>query len=406
MPSDIRSSPILVCPSFFGSRADGIGRVSAWVHLALVQLSRGEPYVLAANDAPEQANPRQGKAFGGNYVAMGCHALFSPMFARLRDTAASARDLAPIVCTHVGLAPVARLLSLRLGRPYRVVLHGVEVWRPLRARDRWGLRGVSGFWTNSTYTHRYFLRHNPAFAQVPVQVTPWGTNPGEALPKADRTSERSGFRLLCVSRLSTGDSFGVYRGVGDLYKGFAVLLDALQVLKTRCPQVTLGIVGDGNARADIETYAAKRGVADRVTFYGGLSEEALARQYAQADAFVMPSEREGFGIVFTEAMARGLPCVGVTAGAVPEVIENGVSGMLVPPGDAVALADALCILAENPRLRARLGEAGQRRFEKEFTQAACLRRLHAALCFRLESGLQAVPERPEGRTPNSEIPRR
>ena len=386
VPSDVRFSPILVCPSFFGSRADGIGRVSAWVHQALAQLSHGEPYVLAANDAPEHANPRQGKAFGGNYVAMGCHAGFSPMFARWRDTAASARCLAPIVCTHVGLSPVARMLSLRLGRPYGVVLHGVEAWRPLRARDRWGLRGVSGFWANSTYTHRYFLRHNPAFAHVPVQVTPWGANPGETLPKVDKTAELPGFRLLCVSRLSTGDSFGVYREVGDLYKGFAVLLDALRVLKPRCPQMTLAIVGEGDARVDIEAYAADRGVADRVTFYGGLSEEALARQYREADAFVMPSEREGFGIVFAEAMARGLPCVGVAAGAVPEVIENGVSGWLVPPGDPGALADALCTLVENPRLRERMGEAGRRRFEREFTEAVCMRRLHEALCALGEVG--------------------
>ncbi len=271
------------------------------------------------------------------------------------------------------------MLSLRLGRPYVVILHGVEVWRPLRARDRWGLGGAKGLWTNSTHTHRYFLRHNPSFARLPVRRTPW---PAPALAPDDvrtNAAKPTVFRLLCVSRLSTGDTFGRYRGVGDLYKGFAVLFDALHGLRRACPRVTLEIVGEGDAREDLEAYAARRGVADALIFHGGLSDESLARRYADADVFVMPSEREGFGLVFTEAMARGLPCVGVAAGAVPEVIENGVSGLLVPPGDGDALADALRTLVENPRLRMRLGAAARHRFEEEFTEAACLRRLHEAL---------------------------
>ncbi len=373
------NAPILVCPSFFGSRSDGITRACTLVHQALADFGLGNPRVLAANDPVHAAPREEGRAFGGSPVAMCRYARFSGDLCEDGRRQATELPRPPIVCAHIGLSPVARLLSDRLGHPYVVVLHGVEAWRRQRLRDRWGLGRVSGFLSCSQHTHRYFIRYNPELARVPVHVTGWGTNASGAMERTDGASPGRGCRFLCVSRLSAGDRFGRSRGVGGLYKGFTVLLDAMREVSRRMPEAALDIVGAGDARAEIERHASAAGVAGAVRFLGELTDEAMARSYREADVFVLPSEREGFGIVFVEAMARGLPCVGVSAGAVPEVIENGVGGMLVPPGDAAALADAMCALAGNKDLRERMGREGQRRWEREFTRAACVRRLKTAL---------------------------
>ena len=373
------NAPILVCPSFFGSRSDGITRACVLLHDALSDLGLGNPWVLAANDPPDSAPTGMGRAFGGNSVSMCRYARFSGVVsaaARGRSTDMS-RSL--IVCAHIGLSPIARLLSDRLGFPYAVVLHGVEAWRKLRLRDRWGLRRASGFLSCSQHTHRQFIRYNPDFACVPVHTTAWGTGEIKPMERMGKPLPGEPCRFLCVSRMSTGDRFSGSRGVGGLYKGFRVLLDAMREVSRRMPGTTLDFVGTGDARAGIERHASAAGVAGVVRFLGELSDEDLAQKYREGDVFVLPSEREGFGIVFVEAMAQGLPCVGASAGAIQEIIENGAGGLLVPPGDEAALADALCTLAGNPSFRERLGREGRRRWKNEFTRAACVKRLKSAL---------------------------
>jgi len=383
------STPILICPSFFGPRSDGISRVSALAHEALAQLGLGEPWVLAANDEIRSTPAAAGRGFGRRYVSMCRHALFSPRISGSRHVIEAGAPAVPIVCAHLGLSPVARMLARRLGRPYFVILHGVEAWKSIRPRDRWGLRRASGFLAGSQYSHRQFVHHNRSFADTPVQVTGWGTDTDVSETRSGERPAVGEFRFLCVARMSKGDTFGRYRSIEDLYKGFAVLLAAMSRLVRQTVRVTLEVVGAGDAAEDIERHARTLGVAGCVRFSGELSDAALARRYEEAHAFVLPSEREGFGIAFVEAMARGLPCVGVAAGGVPEVIENGATGLLVPPGDAAALADAMRTLAENCRVRMRMGLAGRQRFERDFTRSACVRRLAtalAALNARMEKG--------------------
>ena len=117
--------------------------------------------------------------------------------------------------------------------------------------------------------------------------------------------------------------------------------------------------------AELRARAARLGLEGEVTFLGELAgDEEVRQEYRRADLFCLPSRQEGFGIVFLEAMAAGLPIVAADAAAVPEVAPAGEVSLLVPPLDAGALAEALLRLLGDEDLRARLGAAGRVRVRR------------------------------------------
>ncbi len=150
--------------------------------------------------------------------------------------------------------------------------------------------------------------------------------------------------------------------VAHLYprKDVATLLDAM----VRLPGASLRVVGTGPELASLQAQAKRLQLADRVQFLGHVSFQRLAAEYRRADVFCLPSRQEGFGIVFLEAMAAGLPIVAARAAAVPEVVADGECGILVAPGNAPELASALERLLADSVERQRLGEAGRRRVER------------------------------------------
>lgn len=139
-----------------------------------------------------------------------------------------------------------------------------------------------------------------------------------------------------------------------------LLLRALPALSERVPSVRLRIVGEGPELSKLRRLASSLRVTDRVTFLGRVTERELAEEYARAHCFCLPSEQEAYGIAAVEAMAAGLPVVGARAGATPEVVRDGVAGLLVEPGDSGALAEALATVLSEPALRARMAAAGRR----------------------------------------------
>jgi glycosyltransferase involved in cell wall biosynthesis len=123
-------------------------------------------------------------------------------------------------------------------------------------------------------------------------------------------------------------------------KGFDVLLDAVHIARRDGADVTLDIVGDGPDRAALEARSTQLGLAGAVRFLGPLSRVALYERMATAHAVVVPSRREGLGLVAVEALALGRPVIASQVGGLPEVVTAG-TGILVPPGDPAALARAL-----------------------------------------------------------------
>ena len=151
-------------------------------------------------------------------------------------------------------------------------------------------------------------------------------------------------------------------------KGQRELLEAVADL----PSARAVFVGDdlergGEYARELERHAAELGVSDRVVFAG--QRDDAARVLAAADVLALPSWTEGLPLVVLEAMAQGRPVVATPVGGTPELVADGETGLLVPPRDPRALADALTRILRDPELRRRMGEAGRRRVEERFSAA-------------------------------------
>ena len=154
-------------------------------------------------------------------------------------------------------------------------------------------------------------------------------------------------------------------------KGLVPLLEALAKIRTERP-ADLVVIGKPRADSRVAETIERLGLGGAVTFVAGVSDERIVELYAEASVAVVPSLYEGFSLPAIEAMACGVPLVATTGGALPEVVGNdGVTGLLVPPGDPGALASALGRVLDEPSLAARLSHAGRERVLERFTWRAC-----------------------------------
>jgi glycosyltransferase involved in cell wall biosynthesis len=275
------------------------------------------------------------------------------------------RERPTIVHTHTSKAGFVGRLAARLTRvpivlhqPHGHILYGY--YGPWRTKAYVALERLAAGWSDRLVmlTDRGAEQHlahrigKPGqFATVPSGV------PVAALRAAapPRATARARFDVAA-------DAF-VIAGVGRLVpiKGFDLLVEALPAVAAALPATRALLVGGGPLRGALEARAAALGVADRVRITGPTQDVVGA--LAAADVLVAPSRNEGMGRAIVEAMALGVPPVATTVGGIPAVVEDGVSGRLVPPEDAPALARALIELGRDPAPRAKLGEAARRRAE-------------------------------------------
>jgi glycosyltransferase involved in cell wall biosynthesis len=205
---------------------------------------------------------------------------------------------------------------------------------------------------------RFYGIERETIAVVPelIDLAAWT----HALDEAPRHEGRP--RILTVAHLYPR------KGIDTLLRAFA-----------RVPaEAELRIVGTGPERSRLEALASDLALAPRVHFLGHLPFRDLVAEYRHAALFALPSTQEGFGIVFLEAMASGLPIVAARAAAVPEVLEAGVSAILVDPDDEAALTDALTRLLADRALRESLGAAGRERVQ-QFDAPVVAQRFLAAI---------------------------
>ena len=149
-------------------------------------------------------------------------------------------------------------------------------------------------------------------------------------------------------------------------KGQGLLLEAAAMLLERRKMVNVTLAGDGAARADLERLAERLGLAARTSFPGAVGQDDLRALYADATIFCLPSFAEGTPGVLMEAMAMELPVISTRITGVPEIIDDGRTGLLVPPGRVDLLTDALERLLDDPALRRQIGAAARATIAREF----------------------------------------
>jgi colanic acid/amylovoran biosynthesis glycosyltransferase len=174
-------------------------------------------------------------------------------------------------------------------------------------------------------------------------------------------------------------------------KGQAVLVEAIAALRERGVDVRATIVGAGPERAALERRIGELGVEDRVELTGAVGQDRVRELYADADVFCLPSFREGLPFVAIEALAMGLAVVSTRIMGVPELIEDGTSGLLVSPGRPDQLADALERLASDPALRRALGSAGRATVKRDYELARLAEEMRTA--FAAPATAPASPNR-------------
>jgi phosphatidyl-myo-inositol dimannoside synthase len=286
----------------------------------------------------------------------------------------AARGRSTIIFGHLNFVSLASVLHwLRPRSEMMLVVHGIDVERDLSRLERLGVRWIDRILSVSACTRdRMAARHsleNARFEILPAVPEPRFGHSGGPRSRSE-LSLPAGRMILSVSRLDASDR----------YKNIDLVIEAMSTVLREVPDAFYVVVGDGTDRARLLGLAREMGVADRVYFAGRVSDELLAAFYQACDVFVLPSTREGFGIVLLEAMYYAKPCVGVRAGAIPEVIDDKTTGLLTEPGDPGALAKALVRLLTSDRLRDAMGRAGRERFEAEFSFQRFRERLRRVLC--------------------------
>jgi phosphatidyl-myo-inositol dimannoside synthase len=282
----------------------------------------------------------------------------------LREAASLRPEL--VLSAHIVTSPAAATIRRVFGARTVQYFHANEIGNKPRLAA-YAARHADASIAVSSYTAS--LLAGVGVAPAAITLIP----PGVDLPSDPGSLPAEHPTVVTVARLAAR------------YKGHDVLLGALVRIRERVPDVQWVVIGDGPLRPELEALARSLGVADRVRFLRSVSDEERNAWLRRATVFAMPSRLpggglagEGFGIAYLEAGAYGKPVVAGNVGGAVDAVLDGVTGLLVDPTDAVALADAITQLLLDRELARRLGEAGAVR-ARELSWPVIAGRLEAVL---------------------------
>jgi phosphatidylinositol alpha-1,6-mannosyltransferase len=303
--------------------------------------------VLSLNDSPVSIakHPQQRRISVAGFSGNRRQFALAVARALLRDR----YDL--LLVGHINFLTLATaILMLRPLHRARTMLiaHGIEVWSGLGRRRRHALRRIDHILCVSRYTRQRILDQatnlNPE--QLIIFPNALAATWGQVVPAASPRPLPARF-ILSVTRLEWGDR---YKGIATVIEAFGMLADeSMHYL----------IIGHGNDLPFLELVARRCAVGHRVHFMRGVSDAELIELYQRCEVFVLPSGKEGFGIVFLEAMFFGAPVIAAGEKGALDVVRDGDTGLSIRFGDTIAIKEAIERIASNPELRERLRAHGR-----------------------------------------------
>jgi len=250
-------------------------------------------------------------------------------------------------------ATVAMIVSKVFPVAFSMTVHGpTEFEDTENSYLRQKIKGAAFLCCISEFAKKQLMKASEPSEWGKMKVLPLGIETEKFCPSPS-AGEQVPFEILCVGRL-----------VRD--KGQRILIAAIDRLVRAKENVILRLVGDGPDRTELEQEAAKRSLKKNVLFEGNVNQDQILDYYRKAGVFVLASFAEGVPVVLMEAMAMEIPCVSTVVAGIPELIENGKSGTLVPPGDELALANAIIQFLKDPDLRRKTGAEGRRRVIEKY----------------------------------------
>ena len=240
-----------------------------------------------------------------------------------------------IFCGHIFHSPLAFILGRFLGIPVWLQTHGIDAWEPPDRFTRYSTEKSTLITVVSRYTKRRLQKWSNVEPEI-VRVLPNTFRPlfaprPEGLNFLERRDIVDRKIILTVSRLSKSDR----------YKGHEKVIRVLPQIIHYHPDVVYLIVGEGDGIRDLQREVSRIDLASKVKFLGRLSDNKLLELYHNASVFVMPSKKEGFGIVFVEAAAAGLVVIGGNRDGSTDALADGIIGKMIDPDDESELATSL-----------------------------------------------------------------
>ena len=251
---------------------------------------------------------------------------------------------------------------------FTVHAHDIQVNRALL---RWKLRETRFVRSISAFNKRFLEELYPNEARGKIDVIHVGIETDSYGPPSSTNDQRANNKILCVAAHKP-------------YKGLPWLIEACRILRDEGIDVQCDVIGHGPMHDELAAMIRDHGLTN-VRLIGPRAQEEVTRMMAEASLFVLPSivapdgQMEGIPVSLMEAMATGRAVVSTSISGIPELVEHGVSGLLVPPADARALANAIRELLADPERARRMGERGREKVRAEFTLSECVRQLNARL---------------------------
>ena len=359
-----RGQPVMLIPLLRGRGGVVHEEAKPWIHRARY-MPLMSPAIAIANLVCLLTQPRRYLSVFWHVLAqtIGKPGVFARSMALFPKSVYLSRLLPRLGIKHVHAqwathpATMAYIVGTLSGITYSFTVHGPDIFahRMLMYEKVAGAKFIRCV---STFNKAFLCGLFSSVTENKVEVVHVGVNPEVYASSAPR---QVGARLQILTVAALNKT-----------KGFPFLIDAISRLVQAGIDVDCNIVGTGPRRSVIEHWAKELGVADRVHLLGLLPQHEIARNLHECDVFVLPSmialdgSMDGLPVALIEAMAAGRPVIASTISGIPELVEDGVSGLLVDATHAERIAEAIRKLAESPELRDRLGRAGQEKVRRDF----------------------------------------